>query len=284
MKRALTVLVLIFVVALVAAGTYFYLESKGLLKTPSVSEVPAPTPSQAFDAKNAPFPLVAISPGSFMMGSDKGYDCEKPVRKVTLTKAFFIGATEVTQKQWTAVMGINPSNFKGDDLPVSCVSWNDTVEFCRKLTEAESKKGNLPDGLVYRLPTEAEWEYCCRAGSTTEFSFGDDEGRLGDYAWFDKNSKSTTHPVGTKKPNAWGLYDMHGNVLEWCYDWYAAKYQTGDQTDPVGPATGLLRVWRGGSWILNAGFCRSANRPWDKPGLIYFYGFRVVVSAGLVLP
>ncbi|MFA4987483.1 MAG: SUMF1/EgtB/PvdO family nonheme iron enzyme, partial [Candidatus Brocadiia bacterium] len=259
-------------------ANFLKMEIGSVVVDPKAEEARKAAEAMRNAAKNAPFPLIAISPGTFLMGSDKGSDAEKPVHKVTLTKAFLMGATEVTQKQWTAVMGNNPSYWKGNDLPVACIDWNDAVEFCRKLTEAERKKGNLPAGMEYRLPTEAEWEYCCRAGSTTEFSFGDDVGLLGDYAWFDKNAKSTTHPVGSKKPNAWGLYDMHGNVLEWCYDWYAAKYQTGDQTDPVGPATGLLRVWRGGSWILNAGFCRSANRPWNKPGLIYFYGFRVVVS------
>ncbi|MFA4985095.1 MAG: SUMF1/EgtB/PvdO family nonheme iron enzyme [Candidatus Brocadiia bacterium] len=238
-------------------------------------------------AKNAPFPLIAVSPGSFSMGSEKGSADEKPVHKVTLTKAFLMGATEVTQKQWIAVMGNNPSNFKGDDLPVECVSWNDAVEFCRKLTAAERQKGNLPAGMEYRLPTEAEWEYCCRAGSTTTYCFGDDEGRLGDYAWFSGNSGNTTHPVGRTKPNAWGLYDMHGNVWEWCHDWYADKYQAGGQADPVGPATGQYHVLRGGSWIYGgAGFCRSASRiscgPLNWLNIIFpDFGFRVVVGAPL---
>ncbi|MFA4987129.1 MAG: formylglycine-generating enzyme family protein, partial [Candidatus Brocadiia bacterium] len=238
---------------------------------------------QAFDAKNASFPLVAISPGSFLMGSERGSYDEKPLHRVTLTNAFFMGATEVTQAQYRAVMNVSPSYFKGDDLPADSVSWSDAVEFCRKLTEAERKKGNLPDGLVYRLPTEAEWEHCCRAGSTTEFAFGDDEGRLVDYAWFSRNSGNTTHPVGIKKPNAWGLYDLHGNVWEWCYDWYADKYQMGDQTDPMGPATGQFRVLRGGSWPFIAGYCRSAIRFRDPPRLQVHHvlGFRVVVGAPL---
>ncbi|MFA4987493.1 MAG: formylglycine-generating enzyme family protein, partial [Candidatus Brocadiia bacterium] len=258
-----------------------------LQKTPSVSAEPAPvpqpsiapSPSQTFDARNAPLPLIAIFPGSFLMGSDKGFSSEKPAHKVTLTHAFLIGATEITQKQWTATMGNNPSCFKGDDLPVECVPWDDAVEFCRKLTEAEREKGNLPEGMAYRLPTEAEWEYCCRAGTATEYCFGNDAILLGDYAWFDGNSNNRTHPVGTKKANAWGICDMHGNVYEWCQDWYADKYSGVDQADPVGPATGDMRVLRGGSWDSNAQLCRSAFRYWFYPDYRNCdFGFRVVVT------
>jgi formylglycine-generating enzyme required for sulfatase activity len=150
---------------------------------------------------------------------------------------------EVTQQQYEKVMGTNPSTTKGPQNPVEKVSWNDAVEFCRKLSALPAEKSA---GYVYRLPTEAEWEYACRAGTQTAYSFGDSESELGDYAWYDKNAGGTTHPVGSKKPNAWGLYDMHGNVFEWCQDWYGS-YPSGSVTDPTGESSGSHRVVRGGA-------------------------------------
>lgn len=189
--------------------------------------------------------FVLIRPGSFMMGSDKGADDEKPVHKVTITKPFYIGKYEVTQEQWHAVMDSHPSNFEGTKNPVENVSWNDCQTFLTKL------KKKAP-GNVFNIPTEAQWEYACRAGSTTEYCYGDDVDRLGEYAWYSSNSGSTTHPVGEKKTNAWGLYDMHGNVWKWCRDRYGS-YASGAQT-------GNERVLRGGSWGANASYCRSASR------------------------
>jgi formylglycine-generating enzyme required for sulfatase activity len=154
------------------------------------------------------------------------------------------------------VMGTNPSNFKGSQNPVEKVSWDDAVEFCRNLSAMPAEK---KAGYIYRLPTEAEWEYACRAGTTTEYSFGDSDSALGDYAWYDENSGRTTHPVGGKKPNPWGLYDMHGNVFEWCQDWHG-DYPSGSVTDPTGAAVGSYRVYRGGSWDYYSGVCRSAIR------------------------
>ncbi|MEI6656399.1 MAG: formylglycine-generating enzyme family protein [Verrucomicrobiota bacterium] len=196
--------------------------------------------------------LVLISSGTFTMGSDKGGN--ERAHQVTLTKPFYLGKTEVTQEQWQQVMGGNPSEFKDAKNPVENVSWDDCQEFVVKLRK------KVP-GQTFRLPTEAEWEYACRAGTT-----GDYAGNLDDMAWYDDNSGSKTHPVGQKKPNAWGLYDMHGNVWEWCADWYGDDPH-GAVTDPTGPNTGSARVGRGGSWYRDGSGCRSANRRRSTPGI-----------------
>ena len=173
-------------------------------------------------------------------------------------------------------MGTKPSRFKGLQNPVEKVNWADAVEFCRKLSALPAEKSA---GYVYRLPTEAEWEYACRAGTTTRYSFGDSDSELGDYAWYDKNSGRTTHPVGGKKPNAWGLYDMHGNVWERCQDWHG-DYPSGSVTDPTGAVSGSYRVYRGGSWNFISDYCRSADRLRNSPdGRSYYLGFRVLRSS-----
>ncbi|MFA4985434.1 MAG: formylglycine-generating enzyme family protein [Candidatus Brocadiia bacterium] len=231
-----------------------------------------------------PIALVSIDTGAFQMGSGKGDRDTTPVHLVNITHKFQMGATEVTQAQYSAVMNANPSSFVGNDLPVENVRWNEAVEFCRKLTESERAKGNIPEGMEYRLPTESEWEYCCRAGTTTEFCCGDDAKLLGEFAWLDTNSDEKTHAAGTKKPNAWGLYDMHGNVWEWCLDWYA-EYQPNEQTDPVGPGAGEFRVMRGGYWKLSASDSRSAVRSGASPGYrgSGCGGFRIVLASRLDL-
>jgi len=212
--------------------------------------------------------MVYIPGGEFTMGSHD-YDGEKPPHRVRVSP-FAIGKYPVTQAQWKAVMGENPSRFKGDDLPVETVSWEDAVEFCERLSHATGRK--------YRLPSEAEWEYACRAGSTTKYGFDGDEKQLGDYAWYYEDSDSKTHPVGQKKPNAWGLYDMHGNVWEWCEDWYG-HYPSAEATDPTGFSSGSGRVFRGGGWNNGAVSCRSAYRygvaPGSRGGNL---GFRLVVA------
>jgi formylglycine-generating enzyme required for sulfatase activity len=214
--------------------------------------------------------FVPIPAGTFTMG-DGEY-----AHKVTLTQSFHLGQHEVTQEQYEKVMGATPSNFKGPQNPVEKVSWDDAVEFCRKLSELPEEKSG---GYVYRLPTEAEWEYACRAGTKTKYSFGDSKSKLGDYAWYVKNSGDTTHPVGQKKPNPWGLYDMHGNVWEWCQDWHGA-YPSSAATDPTGVASGSYRVLRGGSWFNYSDNCRSFIRGWDTPGgRDDLLGFRVLRSS-----
>jgi formylglycine-generating enzyme required for sulfatase activity len=201
-----------------------------------------------------------IPSGSFQMGcSDGDADCqdeEKPQHKVTISNSFYIGKYEVTQGQWKRVMGKNPSEFQncGEDCPVEQVSWNDAQEFISKLCEMEKMSP-----CKYRLPTEAEWEYAARAGSKTKYYWGDTINE--EYLWYEVNSESKTHTVGKRKPNAWGLYDMIGNVWEWNEDWYdSGYYSNGEAVDPRGPSSGSLRVFRGGSWYNNAGFCRSSYR------------------------
>ncbi len=233
--------------------------------------VPKPSFSNFTEGLNGvALEMICLPGGEFMMGSND-HKSEQPPHSVKLSP-FFIGKYQITQEQWKAVMGGNPSHFKGDDLPVENVSWDDAVKFC----EAISKQ----TGKDYRLPTEAEWEYACRAGSTGRYCFGDDVKSLGDYAWYRENSDGKTHPVGRKKPNAWDLYDMHGNVLEWCQDWYDENYyKQSPRENPQGPSSGTYRVARGGSCYDRSG-CRSINRFNLEPVIILRHvGFRIVCVA-----
>lgn len=214
--------------------------------------------------------LKLIPAGSFRMGSEKFEENEKPVHEVTISKAFYIGIYEVTQAQYLAVMGENPGKFKGPDHPADQISWNDAVKFCKMLSQKTGK--------TYRLPTEAEWEYACRAGTTTEFYWGDSD--VGIYEWYSKNSGATTHPVGQKKPNPWGLYDMSGNVYEWVNDSYASDYYSQSPAkDPKGPETGNERVFRCGSWAYGSNDLRSAARGHGTQDHKYSNsGFRIVLE------
>ena len=227
--------------------------------------------------------FVYVAPGTFTMGSppdEYGRDDLERQHQVTLTKGFYLQTTEVTQKQWKAIMGENPSYFLncGEDCPVEQVSWHDVQEFIKRLNQREKTR-------KYRLPTEAEWEYACRAGSKTAFTNGGITKASCGYnpyldavGWYYRNSEKGPHPVALKKPNAWGLYDMHGNVWEWCQDW-ANKYPFHPVTDPVGPPTGLARIRRGGSWSHYPLFCRSAYRSWSDPdNKTPDMGFRLVRS------
>jgi len=219
--------------------------------------------------------LVPIPAGEFMMGSPDSAsdadDSEKPKHLVKITKPFYLSVHEVTQHQYEQVMGVRPwqgENFvqNGSDYPATYVSWNDAVEFCRKLSEQE--------GVEYRLPTEGQWEYACRAGTTTGYSFGDDASKLRQYAWYDKNAldigEDYAHRVGRKLPNPWGLYDIHGNVFEWCQDWYAPYGSEKAVSDPGGSASGSSRVLRGGSFFFQPRSVRSADRGRDRPTFRFF--------------
>ncbi|MGA0173459.1 MAG: formylglycine-generating enzyme family protein [Phycisphaerales bacterium] len=242
--------------------------------------------------------LIEIGPGRFVMGSpadEAGRGSGETPHDVTISKAFWIGQTEVTQAQWQAVMDSNPSEFAGNpNHPVEKVSWNDALRFCERLSQKT--------GMNFRLPTEAEWEYACRAGTTTAYSFGDDPSDLAQHAWFAGNSGRedfdadalgavgdltalfdrlesngcSTRPVATKKPNAWGLHDMHGNVWEWCSDWFV-ELPSESVTDPAGPTSGTERVLRGGSWSLVSRYGRAASRSRAAAEIgSSSYGFRVV--------
>jgi len=215
--------------------------------------------------------MVLIPAGEFLMGSPDRIQRE-PQHRVRITRPFFLGKCQVTQEQWQAVMGKNPSQFKGPRNPVENVSWDDCRQFVGQLN---AKVGWRK--ARFALPTEAQWEYACRAGSTTRWCFGDDESKFGEYAWCRANSDGKTHPVGEKKPNAWGLYDMYGNVAEWCQDLYdAAYYEHSPKDDPTGPATGKIRVFRGGCWDFKD--CGSATRGHSVPRSRSFYmGFRVAL-------
>lgn len=226
--------------------------------------------------------MVEIPAGSFCMGSNNGEKNEKPVHQVTISRSLYIGKTEVTQAQWQAVMGTSirqqrdkiatsfPLAGEGNDYPMYYVNWDEAQEFIRRLNQTNHD-------YTYRLPTEAEWEYACRAGTT-----GDYAGDLSSMAWYG-NSGDQAHPVGTKRPNSFGLYDMHGNVYEWVQDWYGENYSgSSSRTDPQGPRSGKYKVLRGGVWGFKAQSARSASRMPLEPGELdayYGHGFRIVAVA-----
>jgi formylglycine-generating enzyme required for sulfatase activity len=268
----------------------------------------APATAQRFYravAMAAPANMVFIPPGTFRMGSPTNevdrWEDEGPQTDVIISRGFWMGKYEVTQGEYEVVMGSNPSFFigirdrpepgtdYGTDLtrPVEQVSWFDARAYCAALTDREREAGRIAANAVYRLPTEAEWEYACRAETSTRFSYGDDPGytNLTNYAWYKANRDGQTHPVGQKLPNPWGLYDMHGNVFEWCQDWFG-DYAGWIALDPQGPASGSSRVVRGGFWTLWSGwgppwFCRSAIRFASGPDVRFYpLGFRAVLAPG----
>lgn len=242
--------------------------------TVNVVVTPASPATVTLDLGNGVSMRFAYVPaGTYSRGSDTGEADEKPVRQITISHDFYIGVYEVTQAQWQKVMGSNPSRFKGSvNLPVEEVGWQDCVTFCQAMSTLT--------GRTVRLPTEAEWEYACRAGTETSYFWGDSPSPIDQYAWTSTNAGGITHEVGLKQPNAFGLYDICGNVKEWCADWYdATYYPVSPDTDPAGPASGTYRVLRGGAWLYGADPCRSANRDWGggsaNLGLV---GFRVIVE------
>lgn len=213
--------------------------------------------------------MVSVKGGTFRMGSTSGHSDEKPVHSVTLSN-FRISKYEVTQKQWKDVMGSNTSYFKGDNLPVEDVSWNEVQTFIRKL--------NAKTGKKYRLPTESAWEFAARGGNKSRGYKYSGSNTFGDVAWYVGNSGGKTHPVGTKAPNELGIYDMSGNVSEWCSDWFD-DYSSSSQTNTQGPSSGSFRVYRGGSWRNDATDCRTTSRSISYPSDIYYnLGFRLVSS------
>ena len=211
--------------------------------------------------------MVYVAGGTFQMGSISGEDDEIPVHNVTLSD-FYIGKYEVTQEQWQTVMGSNPSGFKGAKRPVEQVNWNDCQEFVKKLNQLTGKN--------FRLPTEAEWEYAAQGGNQSRGYIYSGSNTIGDIAWFEDNSGNQTHNVGTKAPNELGLYDMSGNVWEWCQDWYSSSYYSrSPQTNPTGPLSGPGRVNRGGSWFNYSTYCRTAYRDGSHPTSRSYIGFRL---------
>jgi formylglycine-generating enzyme required for sulfatase activity len=230
--------------------------------------------------------MIWIPAGEFVMGSpptETGRDPDEgPQTRVVITKGFWMGKCEVTQGEYQSLMGSNPSTSTEEPArPVDKVNWYEAVEYCKKLTQTEETAGRLPAGYGYRLPTEAEWEYACRAGSKTRFCYGDDknETQLGDYAWFARNGESMTHPVGTRRPNDWGLQDMHGNVWEWCLDRWEGKLPGGTITNAPVFSQGNLRTARGGSWLYEPKSCRSANRDdYGPANRCSDVGFRLVLA------
>ena len=216
--------------------------------------------------------FMSMPAGRFMMGAapgeDGAYADESPQHAVIIDKDVWLGKYEVTQAQWQRVMGNNPSTFQeaGPSAPVDSVTWDDCIVFFEKLNALLAANTNGPALKGFRLPTEAEWEYACRAGTTTRFSGGGNDGEVTDFAWCAANSENTTHPAGQKKPNAWEFYDMQGNVWEWCSDWYGA-YTENSEKNPTGQPHGASRVLRGGSWAGYPLSTRSGRRFFSLPSV-----------------
>lgn len=252
---------------LVMSATFAFADEETTKPSPSSQPTKTETASRGFEGSIAgeAKELNGITfhwcpAGSFTMGIPGATDNKSPVN-VTLSTGFWLGETEMTEGQYKKLISKGSTN--GNDYPVTDVSYDDAVSYCQKLTSQERNTNRLPQGWKYSLPTEAQWEYACRAETKTKYWFGDNESQLGEYAWYDKNS-SGVNRVGQKPANKWGLKDTHGNVWEWCSDWYGSKLRGG--RDPVGAASGSIRVVRGGCWFSDAADCRSAFRGFYSPG------------------
>lgn len=236
--------------------------------------------------------FVRIEPGALLMGNANGNGEEKPAHKVRITRSFWMSCCPITQIEYWNVMESNPSYHETRTAPVECVTWHEAVDFCERLTERERNSGRMTDKETIRLPTEAEWEYAARTSPTADgnagnhldaahlplYCFGNDVADLPEYAWFQENSDGQVHEVQTRKPSPRGLYDLHGNVGEWCADWYA-RYRPNDQVNPSGPPIGRLKVRRGGSWESTGYRCRATDRLGADPTVrSALLGFRVVLS------
>jgi len=235
------------------------------------------TPPATLDLKldeSCSLVLLRVPAGSFVMGDAVAREDARPVHNIELSRPFYLGKYEITQQQWLTVMGYNPSRFVDPTAPVDSAGWDDVKDFVVRLNAKFASRR-----IRFFLPTEAQWEYACRAGTTTKFSFGDDEDQLANYAWYYANSEQRTHPVGQKLPNAWGFYDMHGNVLEWCADWYSETYYVNSPgRDPTGPAEGTSHVDRGGCWEYLARGCRSGFRNPNSPRRDHYIGLRIAAE------
>ena len=271
-KKSKLGLWLALVVAAIAIGVAVFVFSPSNASKGTESTEAKAFENKTFTVNGVSFDMIAVKGGTFTMGcTSEQSDCwgdEKPTHNVTLSD-YYIGKFEVTQELWQAVMGSNPSDFKGNNLPVEQVSWNDVQEFITKL--------NQKTGANFRLPTEAEWEYAARGGNKSNSYKYSGSNTIGNVAWYWDNSNSETHQVGTKSPNELGIYDMSGNVWEWCQDWYG-DYSSGSQTNPIGSSSGSFRVLRGGSWNNRARLCRVSLRNYYFPDRgSYYFGFRLVL-------
>ena len=279
--------------ALLCLCLFGCISTKESVKEPAKPALAGPPKGESFSIPDIKLDMLWCKPGTFLMGSqffpvgEKDRRDNETQHEVTLTKGFYLGKYEVTQEQWEKVMGSKPSQFKEATRPVEKVSWDDAIKFCEKLTQMEKTAGRLPEGWVYTLPTEAQWVYACRAGTTTATAFGDSLSSKqanfnGDYPYGGASkgpNLGRTTDVGSYPANAWGFHDMHGNVYEWCSDWYG-DYPDGSASDPVGPSEGSRRVLRGGSWRGLGQDCRSACRLRFRPDYRdYGLGFRVGFSS-----
>ena len=226
--------------------------------------------------------MIWVPAGKFMMGSPKsepGHQTEEEnLHQVIISRGFWVGQFEITQSQYEMMMGENPSIIVDPRMPVQKVSWENAMEFCKELTSREMQEDRLPEHWIFNLPTEAQWEYACRADISGPFHFGYETDELADYAWFHENSSGSPKPGGLKKPNSWGIHDMHGNLGEWCFDWYGKVYPPDGSVDPITEKASRFKVFRGGTYTDLAERCRAAYRNRIEPSVSNpWIGFRVVL-------